>query len=239
MQRGMTVSVGDALRKVRETRGLSIDEAARDTRIRREFLEALEEDDFGRLLSDVHVRGCLRTYASYLRLSPDKVVAAYAASLPESEEPAVASSPLGPEPVLGGRRRRDDHRLLVMIAATVLVLAGAFGVLSARQPAPAPADVLSESPVVPVTSGRGITVALLARRPVDVVIIADGGEPETFSLEDGEGRSFHADGSITVRLSEGGTVSLTVSGGDAGVPGTLGQPWQKTYQYGSATPTPG
>lgn len=239
MQRGTTVGVGDALRRVRETRGLSIDEAVRDTRIRREFLEAIEEDDFGRLLSDVHARGCLRTYASYLRLSPDKVVSAYAASLPEGWEPATAPSPLGPEPVLGGRRRRDDHRLLVMIAATALVLAGAFGVLSARQSAPAPADVVSESPVVPVTSGRGITVALLARRPVDVVIVADGGQPETFGLEDGEGRSFHADGSITVRLSEGGTVSLTVSGRDEGVPGTPGEPWEKTYQYGSATPTPG
>lgn len=239
MLRGTTVGVGDALRKVREARGLSIDEAARDTRIRREFLQAIEEDDFGRLLSDVHVRGCLRTYAAYLRLSPDKVVSVYEASLPEGWEPATAPSPLGPEPVLGGRRRRDDHRLLVMIAATVLVLAGAFGVLSARQPAPAPAEVQSEPPAVPVTSGRGITVALLARAPVDVLIVADGGEPEPFSLQDGEGRSFHADTSITVRLSEGGTVSLTVSGRDEGVPGTPGQPWQKTYQYGSATPTPG
>ena len=239
MQRGTTVGVGDALRKVRETRGLSIDEAARDTRIRREFLEAIEDDDFGRLLSDVHVRGCLRTYASYLRLSPDKVVSVYSASLPESWEPAMAPSALEPEPVLGRRRRRDDHRLLVMIAATVLVLAGAFGVLSARQPAPSPADVPSAPPVGPVTSARGITVALLARRPVEVLIVADGGEPETFSLEDGEGRSFHADASITVRLSEGGTVNLTVSGSDEGVPGTPGQPWEETYQYGSATPASG
>ena len=130
MQRGATIGVGDALRRVRETRGLSIAEAARDTRIRREFLEAIEEDDFGRLLGDVHVRGCLRTYASYLRLSPDKVVSVYVASLPEGTEPVVLSIPPHPKPVLGRRRRRDDHRLLVMIAATVLVLAAAFGVLS-------------------------------------------------------------------------------------------------------------
>lgn len=239
MRRGTTAGVGDALRRVRETRGLSIDEAARDTRVRREFLEAIEEDDFERLLGDVHVRGCLRTYASYLRLSPDKVVSAYTASLPEGSEPAVLSIPAQPGPVLGRRRRRDDHRLLVMLAATVLVLAGAFGVLSARQPAPPPADLPSQPPVGPVTSGRGITVALLARQPVEVTIVADGGEPEFFSLEVGEGRSFHAEGSITVALSEGGTAKLTVSGRDEGYPGTAGQPWHRTYQYGTASPSSG
>jgi len=60
MQRGMT-ELGLNLRKVRSARGLTLDEAARDTRIRREFLEALEDDEFDRLLGDVHVRGCLRT----------------------------------------------------------------------------------------------------------------------------------------------------------------------------------
>lgn len=237
MQRGMTLGVGDALRRVRRTRGLSIDEAARDTRIRREFLEAIEEDDFDRLLGDVHVRGCLRTYASYLRLSPDRVVSLYTASLPEGSEPPVLSIPAQPEPVLGRRRRRDDHRLLVMVAATALVLAAAFGVLSSRQPAPAPADLDSQPPTAPITTGRGITIGLLARQPVQVTIVADGAEPQTFSLQVGEGRSFHAEGSMSVRLSDGGTVRLTVSGVDEGYPGASGQPWQKTYEYGTASPS--
>jgi hypothetical protein len=236
MQQGATVGVGEALRRVRESRGLSIDEAARDTRIRREFLEAIEQDDFGRLLGDVHVRGCLRTYASYLRLSPDKVVSTYTASQPEGVEPVVLAIPARPEPVLR-RRRRDDHRLLVMVAATLLVLAGAFGVLSSRQPAPTPADLPLQPSTGPVVSGRGITVALLARRPVEVTIVADGAEPQTFTLEVGEGRSFHADGTMTVGLSEGGTARLTVSGRDEGYPGSPGQPWEKTYEYGTATPS--
>jgi cytoskeletal protein RodZ len=233
-----TLAVGGALRRVRESRGLDVEEAARDTRIRREFLEAIEGDEFDRLLGDVHVRGCLRTYASYLRLSPDKVVAAYAASRPEAVEPDTVTLPLQPEPVVGARRRRDNHRLLVMVAATILVLAAAFGVLSARQPAPAPAVLPSEAPPVVVTTGRSITVAVLARQPVDVTVVADGGEPRTFTLEVGEGRSFNGDTSITVRLSEGGTAKVTVNGVDEGFPGAPEQPWQGTYRFGSATPSP-
>jgi hypothetical protein len=223
---------------VRTSHGLSLDEAARDTRIRREFLEALEEDDFDSLLGDVHARGCLRTYASYLRLSPDKVVNAYVASLPEGSEPHLPTTTPTPGPVLGARRRRDNHRLLVMVAAMALVLAGAFGVLSARQPAPPPATLPSEAPPVAVANAGEITVAVLARQPVRVTIIADGGPARMFDLEVGEGRSFDAEGSLTIRLSEGGTAKITVNGDDKGFPGAPGHAWQDTYEFGTASPSP-
>jgi cytoskeleton protein RodZ len=236
MQRGLT-EVGPSLRKVRSARGLTLDEAARDTRIRREFLEALEGDEFDRLLGDVHVRGCLRTYASYLRLSPDKVVAAYADSRTDTPPRTQTAAPLQPESVMGGSRRRDNHRLIGMAAATLLVLAGAFGILSARQPAPAPAELPSEAPAM-VTTARPITVAVLARQPVEVRIVADDAPVQIFHLEVGEGRSFDGDRSITIRLSEGGTAQITVNGSDEGFPGRAGRPWRKTYSYASASPTP-
>lgn len=229
--------VGPGLRKVRSARGLTLDEAARDTRIRREFLEALEEEDFGRLLGDVHVRGCLRTYASYLRLSPDKVVSAYAAYHPQVPTITPPAGPIQPEPMLGGGRRRDDHRLIVMVAATLLVLAGAFGILSARQPAPPPAELSSEPPA-PAAAGSGVTVAVLAREPVDVTIVADGGQAETFRLEAGEGRSFDGDRTIRVRLSRGGAAQVSVNGTDKGFPGRPDRPWRGTFGYLSSEPSP-
>ena len=232
MQR-TTLSVGPALRKVREGRGLTLEEAARDTRVRLEFLEAIESEDFHLLLGDVHLRGCLRTYATYLRLSPDKVVAVYESDRAPHDEVVVVPPPARTEPVLGGRRRRDDHRLWILVAATVLVLATAFGVLSARRPAPAPANLSAETgtSVSPAEVGRPISVAVLARRPVEVTVVADGGDPETFELETDEGRSFDASGSITIRLSEGATARITVSGVDYGFVGSRGEPWEATYSY--------
>jgi len=235
MQHGAT-DLGPSLRKVRRARGLSLDEASRDTRIRREFLDAIENDDYDSLLGDVHVRGCLRTYASYLRLSPDRVVAAYTETLPEPL-PTITPPPTQPEPVMGMPRRRDDHRLFVMVAATLLVLAAAFGILSARQSAPAPADLSSEAPAIETGSARPITVAVLADEPVDVTIESDGGPPETFSLQDGEGRTFDGDRTITIRLSEGGTAQISVNGTDYGVPGREGRSWQRTFDYETASPS--
>jgi cytoskeletal protein RodZ len=237
-----TLGVGTALRKVREGRGLTLEEAARDTRVRREFLDALEAEEFDRLLGEVHVRGCLRTYATYLGLSPDKVVTAYEQD--HAPEPTISTATPPPgrvEPVLGRRRRRDDHRLLILFAATVLVFAGAFGVLSARRPAPAPADLPAEPTIVEAEAGvdRQITVAVEARRPVDVTIVADGGDPQRYSLAADEGRSFEADTSITVRLSEGASARVTVSGVDYGFPGKPDSPWQETFSFGDARSTAG
>lgn len=230
----MTMGVGAALRTVRTSRGLSVNDAARDTRIRREFLEAIEDEDFGRLLGDVHVRGCLRTYASYLRVSPDKVVAAYVATLPEAPPPPeITTAPPQTAPVLGARRRRDNHRLLVLIAATVLVLAAAFGVLSAGQPAPTPAELSSSTPsAVGVQTDRRITVAILARGAVEVTIVADDGDPAIFELEAGEGRSFEGRTTITVALSDGSAAEVTVSGGaPLDIPSG---PWEDTFGFGAS-----
>lgn len=239
MQR-TTVSVGPALRKVREARGVTLEEAARDTRVRLEFLEAIEAEDFHLLLGDVHLRGCLRTYATYLRLSPDKVVAMFEADLGRDHEVVVVPPPVRSGPVLGARRRRDDHRLWILVAATVLVLASAFGVLSARRPAPPPAN-LSEgtgSVVAGIDIERPISVGVEAQRPVEVTIVADGGDPESFHLRAGEGRSFDAASSISVRLSEGNTAHVIVSGVDYGFPGKTGEPWEDTYSYDEPS-TPG
>jgi Helix-turn-helix domain len=230
--------LGPSLRKIRAARGLTLEEAARNTRIRREFLDAIEHEDYDRLLGDVHVRGCLRTYASYLRLSPDRVVDAYTETRPE---PLLTVTPRPePEPIMGMGlpRRRDDHRLFVMLAATLLVLAAAFGVLSARQPAPPPADLPSAAPPLDSGSARPITVAVLAEDPVEVTVESDGGAPEPFSLEAGEGRTFDGDRTITLRLSDGGTAQVIVNGTDYGIVGRAGRPWQRTFEYQTASPSP-
>jgi transcriptional regulator with XRE-family HTH domain len=229
-----TTRVGPALRSVRTQRGLTLDEAARDTRIRREFLEAIEREEFDRLLGEVHVRGCLRTYASYLRLSPDKVVAAYA---PEPIDPIPTPLPgsLPREPALDRPRRRDNHRLIVLVAATVLVLAAAFGVLSARNSAPAPADLDTAAGATPGDAAlvdRTISIGVVALDDLEATVTVDAAPPRTYQLEAGEGRSFEAQERLTIRLSDGGAAEVSVSGAEPEVPGDEGEPWEETYSFG-------
>lgn len=235
MQRS-SVGLGPALRKARERRGVSLAEASRDTRIRAEFLQAIEDEEFDRLLGDVHVRGCLRSYATYLGVPADRVLQVYGR---DAEEPVVAPPPPKPqaEADLSLPRRRDNARLVVMVAATLLVLAAAFGILSARDPAPPPADLSAPSTALEEPLPPGITLTVLAREAVEVTVTVDDGEPRPYGLEPGEGRSFEADTTLAIRLSSGATARVTVAGKDLGFPGKEGKPWHETFTYG-ADPSP-
>jgi hypothetical protein len=66
--------VGTALRDARLRRGISIEQAAQDTRIALRFLQALEAEAWDRIPAPVYVRGFLRSYAAYLRLDPQELL---------------------------------------------------------------------------------------------------------------------------------------------------------------------
>lgn len=237
---GSTIGVGPALRKARERRGFTIDEASRDTKVRAEFLEALEQEDFEALLGDVHVRGALRTYAQFLGLNPEKVVTAYVDRSSDGGVGPVAQPPAGPlgNPVLSPPNHRFNTRLAVLAAATAIAIAAAFGLLSRSSSAPAPAPLPSQEPSVEV--GRQIVVALAAKGDVDYVITADG-VAQTGTVHKGEQLSFEAMTELTVELSRGGAVRVIVNGRDLGQPGKAGRPWRETFSFGgdeSPAPTP-
>ncbi|MEO7118664.1 MAG: helix-turn-helix domain-containing protein, partial [Candidatus Limnocylindrales bacterium] len=66
--------LGELLRIARETKGVDIFRAERDTKIRAKHLESLENGDYGSLPGAVYIKGFLRNYASYLGLDPDDVI---------------------------------------------------------------------------------------------------------------------------------------------------------------------
>lgn len=68
------LDIGEALREARSARGLSIEQAAQDTRISLRFLEALEAEEFEELPAPVYVRGFTRSYANYLGLDPQPLI---------------------------------------------------------------------------------------------------------------------------------------------------------------------
>ena len=70
-------TLGETLRQARLDKGVSLADAARETRIRRGYLEALEAEDPSALPPAVYTRGFLRTYADYLGLDASAMVDLY------------------------------------------------------------------------------------------------------------------------------------------------------------------
>lgn len=69
--------VGQLLREAREQQGLTLGQVEAALRIRRDYLEALETENFEALPAPVYARGFLATYARHLGLDPDEVLGLY------------------------------------------------------------------------------------------------------------------------------------------------------------------
>jgi hypothetical protein len=237
------IGVGSALRKARERRRVSLDEASRDTKLTPAHLRALEDEDFEALPGDPWIRGSLRTYARYLGLSADKVAGAYARHTEDPEPPPPPGKLGGIERAIAATRIRDNQRLIVVIAAVAIVVGAIFGVVSQGSDAPAPAKLGSEPLGAAPPAGHPIQIALVARRDATVTVTADAAPPRSYLLTRGETRSFQAIAKIVVRIDPGGSVGVSVNGTDEGAPGNRGEPWQRTFSYGdsrgSASPSPG
>jgi hypothetical protein len=235
------IGVGPALRKAREKRHVSLEEASRDTRLALDHLRALEEEDFEALPGDPWIRGSLRSYARYLGLSADKVAAAYAQHAEDPKPPPPPGKMGGIERAIAATRIRDNQRLIVVVAASAIVVAGIFGVVSRRSEAPPPAR-LGQAPVAPAPVGHPIEAALTALRRATITVTVDAAPPASYRLMKGETRSFEAEGRLVVRIDPGGSVGLTINGTDHGAPGHPGSAWEQTFSYGDTpevSPSPG
>lgn len=67
-------SIGEFFKQVRETKGLTVDEVASKTRIRSDFVKALEDGNFAKLPDQVFARGFVRSYARSLGLDEEDAI---------------------------------------------------------------------------------------------------------------------------------------------------------------------
>jgi cytoskeletal protein RodZ len=113
------ISLGSLLRRSREERNIDLDEAVEATRIRRNNLEALENEDWNKLPSSVFVKGFLKSYAEFLGLDKEMVLDHYRKVFPHQE--------YKPQALKGINLQSAKGYLFVIIA--VLILAFVFAVI--------------------------------------------------------------------------------------------------------------
>jgi len=231
MKQDTGTGIGRALRAARLKRGKSLQEASRDTRVRIDYLDALEREAFDALGSEVYVRGFLRSYARYLGLKHEKVIAAYEQAF-DSGSPAPSPVERSPgvtptEAVVLTEKKRPNWLLASMVGLIALAAAAAIGLLNRATSVPEPADV-GQPPAVPVLP-RAVEVGLVSHQDIDVELVIDGDRVERFRLEEGQGRSFEGERSITVRLSEGGVTEVIVNDHRLKAPGDRHAPFEATY----------
>ena len=74
------MTIGERLEEARKRRGISIREAAESTKVRGDYLLAMEENSMHKIpLPEIYKRGFLKNYARLLKLDPQKILTDYEA----------------------------------------------------------------------------------------------------------------------------------------------------------------
>jgi len=69
--------IGENLKNARESKGISLRKAEEDTKIRKKYLQALEDGNYDILPGRVYAKGFLRNYANYLGLDQEEILMEY------------------------------------------------------------------------------------------------------------------------------------------------------------------
>ena len=92
-------SIGQILQAGRLAKKIDISDVARITRIRSQFLQALEADDYSLLPSSTVARGFIKNYAQFLNISTEQILAIFRRYFGENPEgkivPRGLASPIG------------------------------------------------------------------------------------------------------------------------------------------------
>ncbi len=72
---------GALVRRLRERKGMTLDDVASSTRIAKRYLEAIEADEHARLPAATFVRGYLRSLARLLDIDPERLSSGYLARM--------------------------------------------------------------------------------------------------------------------------------------------------------------
>lgn len=159
-------TVGQDLRAARLRRGDDLATVSKALKIRKDHLEALEEDRFDSLPGRTYAVGFIRSYAEYLGLDPVQCVSRFKAEVEgRSAEPAqpVFSEP--PE-----ESRLPQGWIIMAVVVLAFIIYGAFYLLNS-------ADSLLDKPVDPVPSRIAANVPKPEPAPPPVNAANQAGPP--------------------------------------------------------------
>lgn len=123
----MTLTIGQQLKAEREEQRLTLEKVFEATRIRVQYLQALEADDLSVMPSPVQARGYLRNYAEYLGLDVDQMLN----GLRDLTVQQASKEIIGPaDPTLSATKQASE------VVDTVPII----------PPPPEPAEVIQEKP---------------------------------------------------------------------------------------------
>lgn len=249
-------TIGRRLREAREAIPASVYQASRETKIRADFLDCMEADNFEFVSGGPYVKGMLRAYGKWLRLDEQQLFDTYERLQGQIPEPSV--SRVLPEPANIPPRKRPHWMMAAVSAGAILLVLSLVGVMRPSQNV-APPPVTSKEAAEDENSSKAAKDALSQGAPseagagladgvkVTLTVIGDRSWVEAYTdlpgggrqlaykgmLPAGTAKTFEAKDQVQARIGNLGAVRLSLNGRDLGVPGLPGQVGNFVFKPGT------
>lgn len=221
------------LRAAREAAGLTVEDISARTKIKVQFIRAMEQGSFDHLPGEFFARSFLKNYAAEVGLSPEEIAAEFDAERTppvEDFEPELAPIAVAPArpfrvampPIAGLGRPRNG---LPVVVLTLVVLVGLFalnrpgrtvtagtpgavGTSGVAEAAPAPAPPAPQPEAVP----DKLTIDMRPTAATWVTAVSDDQRLFSRLVEAGEQVSVQAQRQLMLRVGNAGGFEYTVNG---------------------------
>ncbi|MFA5335935.1 MAG: RodZ domain-containing protein [Candidatus Omnitrophota bacterium] len=238
-------SIGPRLRSAREAKGISLEQAQKDTRISSRILAALEADKIDEIVSGpVYAKSFIKKYAGYLGLDGTAMADGFLGEKPEFKEQISVLAKNN-----AGTRFPFKKVIAVVITVVAVVLAAKLAVIgvskaaafiksrpkavkktnaapavkpAAKQPqkaAKAAASAAASAAAVQVPKGEKLELSIRTRADVYVKVKADGSVIFDGMLKKGTAEKWSASNSFEISTSKAEALSAELNGADIGVLG--------------------
>jgi len=253
------VDIGNKLKEARAARGLTLEVVEQETKIRRKYLNAMEEGQFHILPGPIYAKAFLKNYAKFLNLDLEEIMETYDRQFPAETVPEVVpTTPASTSPGHVRKNASGKPRPWLYFAVAVIITGLAFsvyyGVLgaafrSANKPKGEPAPWTSLQPdgqaqtpagqpqapgqILP-TRTNGINMVLNVKNAESWIRVdADGSPVFQGIVPAGQSKNFDAREKIYIRLGNAGVVEVLVNGQNLGFLGGPGAVVDREFRSGS------
>lgn len=184
-------TIGQLLKEAREKQSLSLDQLSKITKIRPDYLKAIEEGHFDSLPSATFVKGFIVGYAKAVATDPQTALAVFRRDYDQNQQGKVVPRGLH-QPLKSPSRVWNPRTTTIVVAAFMLFLVSAYVTRLVFTITGAPEITLSQpsadetySSMVPV-AGKTTSDATIIINHQPVSLKADGSFETTLNLSPGQ-----------------------------------------------------
>ena len=239
------MSIGQTLAEARERAGLTVEDVAARTRIRRTLVLGIEADDFSACGGDFYARGHIRNVAKIVGIDAQPLLDEFDASRPDAAPPR-ATDVFESETAARPERRGPNWSAAMAAALVLVVVYGVAQVLSSGSdddgtvtdglsstassstgesdsaPPPSPSATADNSAVAQAPRDK-VTVVVRARGTSWLQVTTASGEELFEGLLQDRSMTFTDKSRVQLVAGNAGAITLTVNGTPIGAPGKPGQ----------------